>query len=508
MKDAREKLRKLWLWKPGKILLSIGCCGLLLLTLIPLFRLTVYAVPYYDDYNFGRFARAAMEQEQSKWAAISGALDCSRNQWYAWQGTYSSIFFMTLMPAIWGEQYYFLGPVFILLLLLAGSMLFTRTILRKVLGMDQWNSLAIQAVVTVAVFMFIYSAQSGFYWYNGGIHYVGMHGFALLFLSAAICLERAEGRTSTGLLFTASVLLAMITAGSNFVTALQGLVSLLSILMVSVVWEHRKKGLWLLPATLVYIIGFGMNVAAPGNSVRARSYEGWGYGPLESIGRSFLEAVKHIPEYTGLAVLTMMLLLLPLIWQAVKSTGYRFRYPGIVLAWSFCVYAAGYTPSLYSLGHAGLSRTLNAVKITYLLLLFLNEIYWCGWLQQTLQRKAKQRGVQKILAWNGAAVWEFYVVIGLMFLIIFHASPNQAGHYSAYGAYYYVHTGEANNFHQEYLERVKRLSGQAKNVHLPAYKYTPWFLCIGDISEDASNEANRSLAMWYGKDSVTRISED
>ena len=273
------------MWKPGEILLAAGCLGLLLLTLIPLFRLTVYAVPYYDDYNFGRFARAAMEQEQSKWAAISGALDCSRTQWYAWQGTYSSIFFMTLMPAIWGEQYYFLGPVFILLLLFAGTMLFTGTILRKVLELDRWNSLVIQAVITAAVFMFIYSAQSGFYWYNGGIHYVGMHGFALLFLSAAICLERAEGRTSTGLLFTATVLLAMITAGSNFITALQGLVSLLSILLVSVVLERRKKGLWLLSATLVYIIGFGLNVAAPGNSVRARSYEGWGYGPLEAIAR-------------------------------------------------------------------------------------------------------------------------------------------------------------------------------------------------------------------------------
>ena len=33
--------------------------------------------------------------------------------------------------------------------------------------------------------------------------------------------------------------------------------------------------------------------------------------PLESIGRSFLEAVKHIPEYTGLVVLTVMLLLYP-----------------------------------------------------------------------------------------------------------------------------------------------------------------------------------------------------
>ena len=502
-----EKLKKACLWKPGKKLLAVGFCLLLLAALIPLFRLTIYAVPYYDDYNFGRFARAAMEQEQSKWAAVSGALECSRTQWYAWQGTYSSIFFMTLMPAIWGEQYYFLGPVFILLLLLAGSMVFTHVILRKVFGMEKWISLALQAVITTAEFMFIYSAQSGFYWYNGGIHYVGMHGFGLLFLAVAICLERAEGRTAKGLLFTASVLLAMITAGSNFVTALQGLLCLVTILLVSVVLERRRCGLWLLPATAVYIIGFGLNVAAPGNSVRAQSYIGWGYGPLESIGRSFLEAVKHIPEYTGLVVLTVMLLLLPLSWQAVKSTDYRFRYPGIVLAWSFCLYATGYTPSLYSLGHAGLSRTLNAVKITYLMLLFLNEIYWCGWLRQVLEKRT-EKTAQRLLARKGVAVWWFYGIIGVMCLMIFKASPNQAGHYSSYGAYYYVHTGEAYNFHQEYLERVKRLSGNAKNVHLPAYRFKPWFLCMGDISEDASDEANRSLAMWYGKDSVTLISED
>lgn len=467
---------------------------------------------YYDDYNFGRFARAAMEQEQSKWAAISGALDCSRTQWYAWQGTYSSIFFMTLMPAVWGEQYYFLGPVFILLLLLAGSMVFTHVILRKVFGMEQWISLAIQAVITIAEFMFIYSAQSGFYWYNGGIHYVGMHGFGLLFLSVAICLERAEGRTAKGLLFTASVLLAMITAGSNFVTALQGLLCLLTILLVSVVVERRRTGLWLLPSTLVYIIGFGLNVAAPGNSVRARSYVGWGYGPLESIGRSFLEAVKHIPEYTGPVVLMVMLLLVPMIWQAVKSTDYRFRYPGIVLALSFCLYATGYTPSLYSLGHAGLSRTLNAVKITYLLLLFLNEIYWIGWLRQLLEKRAEQTTgqltIQKWAIRNGAAAWWFYVLIGVACLVIFRASSNQAGHYSSYGAYYYVHTGEAYNFHQEYLERVAILSGPEKDVQLPAYQFRPWFLCMGEISEDADNEANRSLAMWYHKDSVTLKEKD
>lgn len=47
-----------------------------------------------------------------------------------------------------------------------------------------------------------------------------------------------------------------------------------------------------------------------------------------------------------------------------------------------------------------------------------------------------------------------------MCLMIFKASPNQAGHYSSYGAYYYVHTGEAYNFHQEYLERIEEIVGQ------------------------------------------------
>ena len=500
-------MKKMKNWRPSASLLAGAAVLGLLVLLVPIVRIMRDAVPFSDDYGYGYFAKLGYLMGKNLPGVLMGVWENVKHTWWTWQGTYSSIFLMSLVPLVWGEQYYFWGLLFILLLLIGGVFALVKALVVDVLQGGWQQCLYIQAVTAALVVELMYYPAEGLFWYNGGIHYVGMHGFALLFLSAAICLERADGRTSTGLLFTATVLLAMITAGSNFVTALQGLVSLLSVLLVSVVLERRKKGLWLLPATLVYIIGFGLNVAAPGNSVRAQSYIGWGYGPLESIGRSFLEAVKHIPEYTGLVVLTVMLLLVPLIWQAVKSTDYRFRYPGIVLAWSFCLYATGYTPSLYSLGHAGLSRTLNAVKITYLMLLFLNEIYWCGWLRQVLEKRT-EKTAQKLPARKGAAVWWFYGIIGVMCLMIFKASPNQAGHYSSYGAYYYVHTGEAYNFHQEYLERVKRLSGNARNVHLPAYRFQPWFLCMGDISEDARDEANCSLAMWYGKDSVTLISED
>lgn len=130
---------------------------------------------------------------------MGGDLRCTglfQNPVVCMAGNVFFYFFMTLMPAVWGEQYYFLGPVFILLLLLAGSMVFTHVILRKVFRMEKWSSLAIQAVITIAEFMFIYSAQSGFYWYNGGIHYVGMHGFGLLFClwPSAWREQRAEPR--------------------------------------------------------------------------------------------------------------------------------------------------------------------------------------------------------------------------------------------------------------------------------------------------------------------------
>ena len=104
-------------------------------------------------------------------------------------------------------------------------------------------------------------------------------------------------------------------------------------------------------------------------------------------------------------------------------------------------------------------------------------------------------------------VWWFYPLVGSAMLLIFCLTSNQAGNYSAYGAYYYVHTGEAYNFHQEYLERVELLKSEEPNVVLKPYVYRPWFLCAGELSDDPDNESNRSLASWYGKSSVICIEE-
>ncbi len=118
-------------------------------------------------------------------------------------------------------------------------------------------------------------------------------------------------------------------------------------------------------------------------------YVGQGLDWFPAIIQSFVEAFEHLGSFTGFMTIPLLVLPIPVIWRMVQKSDFQFRYPLLVFLWSVCLYASGFTPSLYSMGNAGLGRTLNAVKITYQLLLVMNEIYLLGWLCQYLKKKSK-----------------------------------------------------------------------------------------------------------------------
>ncbi len=492
----KRKMRKLLQWRIEPVWYLGMTILVLLLLLYPLLRLAGYSVPWYDDYNYGRFARDQMLWDGMTWGnAIKGAWESIRTSWYAWQGTYSSIFFMTLMPAIWGEEYYYLGPVFLILILTFAVSLLLYTVVRVLLRADRIHALAVGFGGAVLALELIHTAKEGIYWYNGGVHYVGMHSFLMILTAITIRIiqreEKQKGWIRKVFRMIVAVILAFVVAGANFVTALQGLLILVSIMVMEAV-RRRPETFWILPVLGVYVAGFYLNVSAPGNLRRADSYIGWGMSPGKAIVYSFAEGGKRAWQFTGWMALVILLFLLPILLHMVSRTTFTFPLPGVVSLWSVCLYATGFTPSLYSLGHGGLGRTLNAVKLTWQLLLLLNVIYWCGWIWK------KRKGSRKSQMFS----WWFYPLIAVMVLLVFHTESNQAGSFSSYGAYYYIHTGEANNFYQEYLERVARLKSDEQTVGLEPYIWKPWFLCMGDLSEDPENESNRSLASWYDKEAV------
>lgn len=492
-----RKIKKGLLWGPDMPVVAVCSVIVLLLLLLPLLRIALYAAPWYDDYNYGKIVKDALSRGYSLLNALKAAVACVQREWWAWQGTFSSVFFMSLMPGVWGDEYYVLGPIFLVLLLTSSVCVLVKVLARDVLKAEWAYCVIWQTVAAAMAVVLIYNSQMGFFWYNAGIHYVGMHSFLMLLTASWIGTLVAKRKVFLVLRVLCTCVGAVLVSGANYVTALQGLVMGVSLVGLAALLRNRRF-LLLLPSMLIYAYGFYKNVTAPGNMKRGVSYQGWGLEPVPAIGRSFVEAFKAFGQFTGLITAVVMLLLVPVIWLAVGKLRFRFRYPGVLLLWSVCLYATGFTPSLYTLGHGGLDRTLNAVKLTLQMLLLVNEVYWLGWLYGKLARSGRlpeKRREEKIPI-------VFYFVIMCLALTVFVTRTYPVGGYSSWDAYDCIHKGEAYNFHQEYLERVETIKEGGSTVIVEPYGYRPWILSPGELSEDSQNEPNRSMAMWYDKEAI------
>ena len=81
---------------------------LFLISLLPVCRLAFYAHPAGDDYAYGVAAHLAWTDTHSLSAVLAAAVSNVKGYYTSWQGTYSSIFLMSLQPAIFSQRLYFL----------------------------------------------------------------------------------------------------------------------------------------------------------------------------------------------------------------------------------------------------------------------------------------------------------------------------------------------------------------------------------------------------------------
>lgn len=490
-------VRKIITWGLNEKLHAIFLILILITCLVPLYALTQYAIPFYDDYNYARPVWVSyMWGGYTPKAAVSGAIQNAITCHYSWQGTYGSIFMMGLVPLIFGEQYYFLGPVFLITTLTVSIFIFLGVVVRKIFQGDPWTMLGLQAGTDTIVILLIHTAQQGFYWYNGGVHYVGMFSFKLLYLSLLLAIlygGRKKWLTILGVLV--SIPLAFFIAGANFITALQTPLIVLSIFVLALFYKKKRVLLWL-PSMLVYGMGFYLNVSAPGNRIRAAFYVGRALPPFRAILASFPDCIRFAREFLDWRTLLLYALLIPVVWRLVKTDKIKFRlwfFP-ILALWSFFLYASTCTPGLYGTGANDLSRSINLIKITFQFMLLLNMIYAFGVIRTLLPKIPDFR-----FPWYALICWF------LVWSFFFKISPDRIGQYSAYGAHYYVTSGEAKTFHDEYETRVQLLKSEQSDVVLKQYSIRPWFLGWRDLTDDPDAEENKAISTYYGKNSVITV---
>ncbi len=363
----------------------IAVTALLLLSLLPMFSIARYDLPLGDDVIYGGPVSQALEQDGSFSSAIFAAAGVVREKYDSWQGTFSAIFLMALQPGVFGLSYYRITPFIMLGSLIAGTLLLTHVLLRSVLGLSRRVWLLLAAAISFFSIQLCVSPREGFFWYNGAVYYTFFHSLMLVLAAIAIRLFSIRRAWMRAVLAVLGLVLCAVLSGGNYATAMV----CFELLVCAIAYSVYKKEYRLLIAFALMLAVFGagmaLSVAAPGNAVRQADVVASGYvpsGPVKAILLSLALGGVMAIGWFDIACVVIIALVALFVGPALRKTEWRFRYPLLVVAFFFCVFASQFTPSVYAATSPGPYRLRNAAYFVYLLLVALSAAYVTGWAQR------------------------------------------------------------------------------------------------------------------------------
>ena len=375
--------------KENKLLVTTAVVAFLLL--IPLLLLTLYASPAGDDFQHSQMMRSLLPSGYNLFQYSVIALKYSFSIYRDMQGAFTINLLIALNPLVYSLHsmpiVYILGFLFFIY----ANFSFSNALSKKILKGDIKTSLLITSVISIATLQFLPLSES-FYWYAGYVGYILPYALALLFISNLIWIYNSK------VLFLRScvgVVLAFILGGTNFALCLFLLALGVSVAAVSLL-RRDKELLAVISMNLALLVGFIINVMAPGNSTRMN----WGFikvSPVKAIIMSFWGSalsVGHVLSYTFIIFFTIILLI-P-VFKLIKNTSTSFRYPGLFSLISFCAISTLFTPAFYTgIGEAMPTRYSNMTTMIIVWALFINAFYWAGWAlrNQKIEVESLQKNV-------------------------------------------------------------------------------------------------------------------
>lgn len=425
--------------KAGKPIafLALAALGL---SLFPLLYLGFFAAPAIEDYIFGIPVHDTIEAGKGFFSVLDAIWQNIAYNYVDWQGTYTSVALFSVQPAAFSENAYFL-TAFVFLGAVVASVFLALGAVRKI---HRAGLLFLGSVLSFFAVQYLPSPAQGFYWWNGSVHYIFFWFLSVLAFTLQIRLSRKQEGKSFFALWIFCCLLGLLIGGGNYCTAL--VFPLLSCcLAVFAFLEKRPRRVLAANVSMALcgFLGLGISAAAPGNAMRQANFQK--LGPLTAVGFSFGCSWQDLLSLLDWKILGALALCIPVFLYAVENSGYRFRWPFLILAGSYCAYAALYTPILFSLGGTELPpRVTNLMFLAGLFFLFGNAFYLAGWVVRRFELVEKSR-VQPVLC----AVFAGGILLFAVSVLAQFRTTN------AYQAYVDLKSPELVTFLQEREDRLR-----------------------------------------------------
>ena len=342
-----------------------------IVTAVPILYCSLYAHPLLDDYWYGTKTHAAWQAGHSFAQVLGAAFSTVKDFYLNWSGSFTDVFINSLHGGIFGEQYYWICPVIVLALFLAGTYLLAETVYCKLLHQSRRRAeLVFLILITLSLNLMVSPVQS-IYWWTSAIYYTGFYGCALMLASRVLLLGegKIEERQKTHTIIC--IVCSFLLMGGNLLTILTSVLAEF-LYTVSVFVRRKDSRYQILLIELSLVAGFCTNVFSPGVGYRRSVNTGMGIFP--AIGSSIISALTSLEEYSTLIVVLLFSPVVFLTIYSVRGADYNFHYPVLFTLFSFGVYAAQWFPSWYSIGTEGEQRALSICHNLYFWLILLNCI--------------------------------------------------------------------------------------------------------------------------------------
>lgn len=464
--------------------------------LLPILYLGFYNFSGADDFSIGWPTHVAWKDTHSFIEVLKAACWMVKDTYYAWMGSYSAIFLNSLPPSLFGEQFYSFVPFIILPIFCSSIFCLGKLLFCKVLKMDTYSSYIVIIIGLLLAIQFLPSVVEGLYWWQGAVYYTLFFSVSLFAVNYGIKFIYDSNRSVFHMIMV--TILSFICAGSNYITALVTPLALGLILIIGILYKRRKSWYLLIPIAFA-ILGLLISAAAPGNAIRA---EGIPEYPLfGSMLKAFQYAFIQTNLWTNMFLLLCLMFLFPFMCKMVQTTEYEFKYPVIISILSLCYLACSCFPSLFAAGWLGSGRLVNVIYYNFIGLLFLNVLYWIGWLEHDF-RKYNEFSLttfllRKIKSNAGMLAILFSIIFG------FHIFANDVyKQATSIRAATSILSGESWQYKYEMQERYQLLNDDSNEVILKPLTVKPELIFFDDITTNNDDWRNIAMRRWFQKDVI------
>ncbi|MBQ7867882.1 MAG: hypothetical protein IJ354_07015 [Clostridia bacterium] len=481
-----EKYRRIFAWL---------CVVVLALSTLPLYVISVYNHPYYDDYGFSADVHKAWKATGSLNEVFRAAMESARDTRQTWQGTYTGTILSNLQPGLFDEGLYWVANMFLITALIICFGFFFCTVF-KVFGLERWDRITLSSLALTVIIQFMPDVGEAFYWFNGGVGNVFI--YSLLVLAAALGVRLAQTKGPSVLLTIVLAVLMVLLGGGSYGGGLFGLCMAACLLVWLFVKKHGKR--WhFVGLTALFAACFVYSMVAPGNAVRAEMIN-YHTSPVKTVILSMYYGVGQIGQYIRLPIIAVTLVLLPAFYAAARRSPFHFDHPWMVLVLMVCLYCVQLAPPLQSIASIGAGRIVNTYFLSFVVFWFLYVYYLCGWAARHLpvleQPTPRQAGALLLTALC-------LLVAGCLSFKrpgdVLYGVQNMSGPSAALS----IITGEAAQYDAEMAARETLLNDETQPViQLSPLTANPAVFMDDLLEPGAVYDVRPSLCEYYGKDAI------